>query len=537
MIKKIIRNFPRLIRLTPADNRLPAIIRAISVNELSVHSKNKMRIAVQGVEDPLFFGLFALLLADLRRGQEIIGDLLQIRSISGAVGVGVSAKQARSWLIARLFNDQWARVNRNLIGPVAYRSQPIFWNLGRLKDRRYAQKLWGKMKMLGCPDQLYAQDIQIGDLVIDSYLRFRPSPRFDVHDPFVFTIIQQAVRDLTLAHKYFLTKKPDLYLSSYTTYIEHGIPVRVALKYKVPVRVYGNLIKFGKKISPESKFHTADTSQYKKIFYAYSSREQRAALELAEINLNHRLSGGIDVATSYMKNSAYASSSEPVPDVKGAVVIFLHDFYDSPHIYHDLVFIDFWAWICFTIEALSDAGIPFWIKPHPNQISLSEGVLVDLRQRFPLAQFLSSSITNARLVQAGILCGVTVYGTVAHELAYLGVSVIASARHPHSSFDFCRTAKTIEEYKQMLLSPDVLPATRAEMRQQSLAFYYMHNLSGTVEERELRAAYAILWNVCNAGKGTPEDVAGAIANLKGLPGWEMHLEEIRRDLKKLSELK
>ena len=491
MIQKTFNRIKKVLSLTPRS----AVVNAVS-QYLSAIAKEgvdgvELKVAVEGVEDPLYFGLFAAIVQDLRRENIIDADLLQTRSINGAIGTDLKSKLARNWIIARLLNDQWARVNRKLVGKVAYRSQPVFWVLGRHKDRKQALKLWSEMRALESPDKLCSLGIQIGDLVIDSYLRFRPSPRFDVCDPFVFAILQQAVRDLNCAIKYFSESRPRLYFTSYSTYIEHGIPVRVAVSMGVAVRVYGNLTAFGKRLSLNDFYHTSDTSQYRAKFESLATADKCAALNLAESQLRYRLAGGIDSATSYMRRSAYVRSETAVPDVDGAVVIFLHDFYDSPHVYKDLVFPDFWAWICFTIETLKDAGVTFWLKPHPNQRSLSEGVLVELQKRFKEARFISSKVTNAELVTAGMVCGVTVYGTVAHELAYLGVPSIACARHPHVSFDFCRTARNIDEFRQMLRTPNFLPLKPEEMRNQALAFYYMHNLHGSAADLEKSTWLAI----------------------------------------------
>jgi hypothetical protein len=200
------------------------------------------------------------------------------------------------------------------------------------------------------------------------------------------------------------------------------------------------------------------------------------------------------------------------------VVVFLHDFYDSPHVYADLVFQDFWAWITFTIAVLQAEGTPFYLKPHPNQVSLSEGVLADLKLACPQARFLSARVSNVQLAQQGILCGVTVYGTVAHELAYLGVPSIACARHPHHSFGFCRTARSADEYRDLLADAAARPMAAPEMKRQALAFYYMHNLHGDAQSRALRNAFVEYWK---ASTGSEPDGAWrmALEQLVRLPGF------------------
>lgn len=219
-----------------------------------------------------------------------------------------------------------------------------------------------------------------------------------------------------------------------------------------------------------------------------------------------------------------------MPDVRNAVVVFLHDFFDSPHIYAHLVFDDFWQWICFTIQTLTDAGIPFFVKPHPNQIAASTEVLEQLKSKFQNLSFLSKNITNRQLVDAGMGAGVTVYGTIGHELAYLGIPTICCARHPHHAFDFCRTARSLDEYKKMLQDPFIMPLNRVEMRRQALEFYYSHNLHGSEESLRLRARYRELFKVGSEDMADPAALSTSLAALLAEPGWESFVDELIKDM-------
>ncbi|OYU44795.1 MAG: hypothetical protein CFE44_11020 [Burkholderiales bacterium PBB4] len=378
------------------------------------------------------------------------------------------------------------------------------------------------LQLQGDAHTLLIDGIEVADLLVDSYLRFRPSPEFDVTDPFVRRLIWQALRDMRQAQDYFGRVRPRLYLTSYTTYLEHGIPARVALHLGVAVWSFGSLNSFGKQLSLGDSYHTQDFSAYRKTFETLDNQAER--LEEARKQLENRLAGGIDAATSYMRQSAYAQSGVELPSgLDGAVVIFLHDFYDSPHIYPELVFHDFWRWVCFTIEALQKSGTRFFLKPHPNQIALSDEALVRLRARYQSLQWLPTGASNVQLAQAGIACGITVYGTVAHELAHLGVPSIACARHPHFTFDFCRTARTREEYAEMLKTFDVLPLPKEEMQRQGLAFYYMHNLYRVGDERELQQAFLAFWKACNVGQITEDSVMQAWRRLVQLPEFDRQL--------------
>ena len=434
----------------------------------------------------------------------------------------------RSLPVGWVITSQWARVYRDLVGVVAYRSQSLSHPLLDLVDYWRSLRAWRELRRTRNTLSFECDGILVGDLIIDSYLRYRPSERFRVDDPFVRYLLWQSMRDVRRAKAYFSRRRPVLYLSSYSTYIEHGVPVRVAVSRRIPVRVFGNLITFGKRLSNTDTFHTTDTSRYQSEFASLPNKGE--CLDYAERELQVRIAGGIDAATSYMRESAYARSGEAVPDVAGCVVMFLHDFFDSPHIYADLVFEDFWSWCVCTIETLMAAGVKFWLKPHPNQVVRSAVAIGKLQAIYPGLQMLSTGVTNVQLVDAGIICGVTAYGSVAHELAYLGVPSIACARHPHHSFQFCRTARSLEEYRSFLRTANAKPLTKAEMRRQALAFYYMHNLHGSPAARALRQQYASLWRTMHAPDSKPDEVIASLQQMRRSQGWREFIDGLGSDV-------
>jgi len=122
-----------------------------------------------------------------------------------------------------------------------------------------------------------------------------------------------------------------------------------------------------------------------------------------------------------------------------------------------------------------------------------------LKLLIPEEHWLPININTKQLVSLGMICGITAYGTVAHELAYLGVHSICCARHPHHSFDFCKTASSKKEY-ELFLKEYHAPISKVKMRKQALAFYYMHNLYGTSDDLNLRFKFLELLKACNYKK-------------------------------------
>lgn len=502
----------------------PAVFSGVLHEHSECEKVNTGTLTFQSVPDKFYFLLFGAIRVHLKTGLYGRAELLVVRAVSGSVGTGWLAELKRSAPVSWLWSAPWIRAYGTLVDGIAYRCATWTNPFDDLLDWNRSKPLWHQLQQ-GENHSLCIDGIEVADLIIDSYLRFKPSPVFDVSDPFVRRLVWQALKDVRKAQAYFGQVRPYLYLTSYTTYLEHGIPARVALRHGINVWAFGNLNRFGKQLTLDDSYHTQDFSGYRREFEALDQQAER--LRQAQEQLENRLSGGIDAATSYMRQSAYEQAVFELPSgLNGAVVVFLHDFYDSPHVYPDLVFHDFWLWICFTVEVMQKSGTTFFLKPHPNQIALSDEALVRLREKYPELKWLSPAVNNVRLAQAGIACGVTVYGTVAHELAYLGVPSIGCARHPHYTFDFCRTARTRHEYEGFLKTYRAEPLSKEEMRRQALVFYYMHNLHGAADERELQQAFAVFWKSCNVGEVTELSVVENFKKLIGLSAFDRFIQKM-----------
>jgi len=510
LLKESLRRLPDDLVMRRLKDKLPVI----QVQP----SQEGARVLVQAVQDPYYIALFSVLLQQMVKHTKVSAELFVFTSVNVEFGVGIRASLKRSFLYLWLTRRQWLRMYEGVAPRVGYRS--VSWAHPVEDAMAYfrSTKLWKKLYSVRALEALSLDGIHCGDLIIDTYLRFRPAKTVDLLDPFLRDLIWQAYRDIVRAKRYFNRARPKLFLSSYSTYIQHGIAVRVALGYGTKVVTFGNLQQLGKELSVKDVFHTKNPVGYKHDFAKRKDQEQ--LLELARAQLESRLSGGIDVATSYMTTSAYAESVGDCPDVRGTVVVYLHDFFDSPHIYADLVFTDFWIWICFTIETLQAARVPFYLKRHPNQVDLSAGVVSELKKKYPSVLFVPDGVTTRQLVTGGMACAVTVYGTIAHEVAYLGVPSISCARHPHIAFDFCHTARSVEEYAGLLKQANQLSLGDVDIvRKQVLMFYAMHNIDLLSDRPNAIGCIAELWRACNSSEQNAKKIVSAMERLTQEPAF------------------
>jgi len=396
-------------------------------------------------------------------------------------------------------------------------------------------RAWRLFRGLESKDQLSSirvHGIHIGDLVIDTYLRFKPVAEVNIRDLYLFVVLQQAVKDIDIARAYFRRAAPSLYLATYTTYIQHGIPARVAVALGITTWSFANAQEFGTRLTPDHPLQTKRSARYAADFADFA--DPAAKIVQAEKYLGNRVAGIADAATANQR-SAYEVRTRDVPDVRGAAVIFLHDFFDSAHIYRWMVFHDFWEWVCTTIDVLQEAGLPFFIKPHPNQRAGSDVELHRLRRKYPGLNFISTDVSNRQLVDAGMACAITVYGSVAAEMAFLGVPSISSGDNPHASFDSFHLAGSKEEYRALLRHFADLPRDPERMQFQACAFYYMHNMNLRPEEQDLRdriiAFFLALVGQEEALRShAPSEMERIFSNLHSAPGFRHFVDGLAAEL-------
>lgn len=348
-------------------------------------------------------------------------------------------------------------------------------DIGFIKSLQYskrAKKIAQKLKTKEDVLRLEIDGVIVGDLIYDTYLRFRCEPTIDLADSFLELIIFKTIIGIENMRTLFAKENITVLLTSYSTYTHHGIAARVAIEQKVKVYSDGNLSQYWKELTQQDWRHKPEHYMYLEKFNSLSNQE--ACIRQSQTLLRKRFYGEIDSMSTYMKKSAYSNSkSFTLPNhIKG--VVFLHDFFDSPHIYRSLLFCDFYEWALFTLNIIKKYKLPIAIKPHPNQLVESIELVKQLQGEFADLCWLDSDVSNNDIFPC-IDFGVSCYGTVLYELAYHGKISIAAGDHPSVDFNFTKTAGSIEEYESLLKDTQNLKPP-VDKKDAVLAFFYMYSL-------------------------------------------------------------
>ena len=326
-------------------------------------------------------------------------------------------------------------------------------------------------------------EIPVGDLIADSYIRYKGEARFELKSRFTneLSAITHALIGLYQAYSKGLNRK-GYFFGQYSTYVHHGIPLRFAFYNEWKCATFASSTSFFKvhehtnlalRYGPR---HTEDHTLY--------SGKQAANLPIQIIEksreiLKARTFGVYDNTMDYMNNNIQSDTGIRLLSkdrINGMRIIMLHDFFDSVHVYNWLLFPDFWSWCTNTIDFCIANNLPILIKPHPNQIEGSEKFCKNLRAIYAnqsLVQWLNPQIKNNEIFKKNPSLLISVYGSVVAESAFCNIPVLLAGDHPAYNFKLGFTANTLEQYYEYLLKPQ--RSMNSDLKEKSVLFTALHN--------------------------------------------------------------
>ena len=302
--------------------------------------------------------------------------------------------------------------------------------------------------------ELKFDDIPVGDLIYDTYLRFFHKPTIEVINEDVITTIEIALNIFYNFKTFLKHSKVKILLNSYVSYIHHGITARICIQENIRVYTIG---------SPSYIIQEmTDTFPYHQINHTLFSRTRELSsqqLQLAQNSLESRFTGIIDTATSYMKRSAFTGNAVS-PEVRNLflskkrnIVIYPHEFYDSPHINRMLQFPDLYLFLRQTLVELTDMkDTNVFIKIHPNGMPGNKEKTNELVNSFHCPHFyiLDDSVSNLNIVELKPDLIGTARGTVGIEMAYFEIPTVALYDNLYVDFKFVHTCMDKGEYFSIL---------------------------------------------------------------------------------------
>jgi hypothetical protein len=332
--------------------------------------------------------------------------------------------------------------------------------------------------------QITIDEIQIGDLIYDTYLRYFHKPTLENINTEILLLIEIALNIyfnfINLLEKY----KIKIMLNIYTSYIDHGITSRICIKKGITVYTLGSYSYVIQEATRKFPYHQINHTKFEP-----SKMLSDKQLALAEEKLALRFKGFIDGATSYMRQTAFAdlpldnSLRLKFSQKARNIVIYVHEFYDSPHINRKLLFPDLYQFLKQTLNALVDLkNTNVFVKLHPNGMPGSREIAIEMVTHFNAEHFhiLDEAVSNLHIIDLKPTLVATARGTVGVEMAYFGIPTVALFDNMYANFDFVHTCMNTESYFSILRGNE-LPKVNFN-RKNINSFYYQAFLEKNVND-------------------------------------------------------
>ena len=326
-------------------------------------------------------------------------------------------------------------------------------------------------------EHITVNNILIGDLIYDSYLRDFRLPTIDINSENFAKYVRSAVETFFYWEDYFHQYDVRAVLITHSVYIG-AILSRLSIQKDIPV--YETHIQFCYYLNKEHPLPYKEHLFFPKEFSKLSAEVKSSALQEAETRLQKRFSGEKDIDMVWVSSSAYGKDLYKDTRIiresnRPKVLIFAHCFFDAPHFWGENIFPDFYEWLVFLGEMSEKTDYDWYIKTHPDELPGSVNVINDWLRRYPKMTLIPSNSSHHQVISEGINAVLTIYGTVGFEYAALGIPVInCSNNNPHIKYDFNLHPKNVEEYTRAILGLEHidLDIDIDKVRE----YYYMKNI-------------------------------------------------------------
>ena len=309
--------------------------------------------------------------------------------------------------------------------------------------------------------------------IIDTFIRFKPSPFFNQDDEFVSNIKRRAMALSLFYRNLFYNKLTCLYCS-YTSYIQNGIPAKLIYKNRQILVTLG---------SSRCLYRLHNTSKSNPLISAHPDHSQfntkdaqpgilsSVEVEEARRTLINRVNQKYDSSMSYMSNTpssdvALKKFTGEYQIQTGSVILMLHAFNDSVHVYRWFLFNDFLEWAIETIKHCISNSETIYIKPHPNTDEISLSAIQYLKSTFedyPNVRWLSPELKNSFIFNTKPKLIITGYGSVAIESAFCGVPVLVAGDYPGENLNIAMSPKNKYDYFKYLANPVQIDPTTSKL--------------------------------------------------------------------------
>lgn len=332
------------------------------------------------------------------------------------------------------------------------------------------------------------EEVLIGDLIYDTYLRIYKLPTVDISDTCFLKFLYNSIIYFYFWDNFFKNNDVKAVVVSQAVY-NSTIPIRIGIKYNsiclvANPRFVGRLTKkmpysYGENLTFKKSFLKLDNNQ-KKIALNKTSKMLKSSFER-----NPKLSDQeINLTSIGYRKKSYVSQNKHKKNWKKnliieknkriKVLICPHALSDAPHTRGLHLYADFYEWLVSILKISQHTNYDWYLKLHPdlNQYWDNTEQIVKnlLKDQYNHVRYLDNRTPHSQIISGGINFVITCAGSVSAEYAYFKIPAInSSSCNPHIDFSFSLNPRNILDLKRILLNLDKV---KMRFKKKELLIYF-----------------------------------------------------------------
>jgi hypothetical protein len=365
--------------------------------------------------------------------------------------------------------------------------KPSISSQNKIKSKLYLKKIYSKLKKKEDISKIRFDNILVGDLIYDTYLKFYTEPTVEIKDKRFYNLLRDFLSLYFFWKAYLKKNKVTAVIGVHTPY-SYGLILRMAINKNIPA--YATSSRFIYSLSKKMPYMHGHFKIFKKTFNKFNYSLKKKAFNLAKKKLELRFKGigGAKVDLISNEKSSFRSKKfqrKIISSKKIKILIAPHDFFDAAHIYGSTLFVDFYEWLRFLGKLSETTEYDWYIKNRPNfngKFKLyqphTNNIIKDIIKEFPKLKLLPNDYSHHQIIKEKIDFVLTCYGSVGVEYPYFGVPVInASKNNPHINYNFNLHPKSINDYKILIESLKKLKNKNYKFSKNEIyEYYFMRNI-------------------------------------------------------------
>ncbi len=372
----------------------------------------------------------------------------------------ISFLQTLRWNLANFLSLKNFRIYKSFGTKKIFRPQINF------NQKRKAQNKFNKIKknIYNKEDVLNIEieNIRIGDLLYDTYLKKFMKPTLDLNDKKFEVMLFDFCKLFYFWKDYIENNNIKAIVGVHTSYA-YGLILRIGIHKNI--KTYAVSIRKINRLSKKMKYIAGEFFNFPEIFKKISLDVKAKGLESARQKLDKRFQGiaGVEADLISSEISSFSKvfmESKIEQNHKVKILISPHDFFDAVHSKGDILFPDFYEWMLFLGEMSNVTNYDWYIKNRPNFSGkfqkfqpYTNYTINNLLKKFKKIKRLPNNYSHNQIIKEKINFVFTCYGSVGTEYPLFNIPVVnASRNNPHHRYNFNINPKSIEELKTIILN-------------------------------------------------------------------------------------